>query len=316
MGRLHGLDALRGIAALLVVLGHADHLSNSGGWFAASYLAVDFFFLLSGYVLSRTFDLRLRGGLSPIDFMKLRLRRLWPVMAIGSTLGLLSFTQVLEPFATLALFLLALAFIPQMWSNIHPTFPSNPPAWSICAELVANLAHAVVLVRLSNLALASFASACFLALLALAPSMDVGAMPSNLLLGFARIGFSYSVGMLIWRKFGDREQSSTSIAIIVLPLSIIAASQLGPWFDFAFVALACPIILVAGIGPSRIGPSLGALSFPLYAVHYPIVWEVIINGGPKWFAVALALAAAAVVAFYFEPGIRSRNRADVAAVVQ
>ena len=91
MSRLSGLDALRGVAAIMVVLLHVNHLAGDAGWFTAGYLAVDLFFMLSGYVLARTFDRRLESDLSAMDFLVIRLRRLWPVMAVGALLGLVSF---------------------------------------------------------------------------------------------------------------------------------------------------------------------------------------------------------------------------------
>lgn len=301
MGRLSGLDTLRGIAAILVVLMHADHLSGTPGWFADGYLAVDFFFLLSGYVLARAFDRRLATDLSPIGFLRIRIRRLWPVMAIGAILGLISFLQIFGSVVAMALFVLALLIAPQLWAPTYPAFPSNPPTWSISVELIANALHCLLFVRMSNAGLFAVSASCLAVLITFAPDFDVGVMPGDLWLGAARVGLSYPIGMLIWRLARDRPRCPPQYAILALPALILVSSQLGPWFDIAFVVLACPLILIGGLGRSRFGPALGAISFPLYAVHYPILRGVIDNGGSKWLAVILAIGVASLVAWRLEP---------------
>lgn len=84
--RLAGLDALRGIAALVVVIGHV-FLARDGAEHGRPWIAVDVFFALSGYVTARTYEARLGRDLSAGGFLAARLRRLWPVMAVGALLG-------------------------------------------------------------------------------------------------------------------------------------------------------------------------------------------------------------------------------------
>src|SRR5665213_3042073 len=92
---LHGL---RGLAAVVVVIFHfmeiaiADYNNN---FIAHGYLAVDFFFCLSGFVITYAYDSRIAGmGLK--TFIKLRLIRLQPLVIIGSVLGL-SLIHISEP---------------------------------------------------------------------------------------------------------------------------------------------------------------------------------------------------------------------------
>jgi peptidoglycan/LPS O-acetylase OafA/YrhL len=83
--RLLGLDALRGAAALLVLWMHL-HLSHHVSIYPPrGHLAVDFFFMLSGYVMARTYEGHMRGG---VWFLRKRIRRLWPTVAAGSLFGL------------------------------------------------------------------------------------------------------------------------------------------------------------------------------------------------------------------------------------
>lgn len=81
------LDGLRGVAALSVVVMHRHVWFGLEGWLAHGYLAVDFFFMLSGYVMARTYEQRLSEGYGAWRFMAARYRRLWPVMALGTLFG-------------------------------------------------------------------------------------------------------------------------------------------------------------------------------------------------------------------------------------
>lgn len=103
MGRPHfeTLDGLRGIAAIAVVIFHfmefiaPDYRDN---FIAHAYLAVDFFFCLSGFVIAYAYDGKLQT-LGILLFVKLRLIRLHPLVLIGSLLGLITF--VFDPYSKL-----------------------------------------------------------------------------------------------------------------------------------------------------------------------------------------------------------------------
>ncbi len=135
MHRLHGLDALRGVAALLVLWYHL-HLSQHVGFYPfRGYLAVDFFFMLSGYVMARTYEGRMRGGLW---FLRKRFWRLWPTVTVGSLIGVVA--AIVAGAADAPGFLLAatlnLLLVPILWAGA--AFPINTPIWSIFFELFAN----------------------------------------------------------------------------------------------------------------------------------------------------------------------------------
>lgn len=305
MIRLSGLDALRGVAAIMVALLHVNHSAGDAGLFSAAYLAVDLFFMISGYVLARTFDRRLGFDLSAVGFFLLRLRRLWPVMAIGALLGLFSFARETSWSPAIWMTVLALGFIPQAIRPGLPAFPANPPTWSILVELAANALHALILVRLSNRSLASIAVACLALLMLLSSDVNKGILADELGLAMLRIGFSYTVGMLLWRVAGDRPRLSPALALAAFPALVMIGSYFAGWYDFVFVAVVCPLILLGCLGESRLGPYLGPLSFPLYAVHYPVGNLVIDRGGSMWLAFIAALAVAAICAFFLEPRGRS-----------
>src|SRR3569832_332324 len=92
--RFRNLDAMRGICALTVVLFHCEGMFATGRIFQHGYLAVDLFFILSGFVLGHTYEKRLVTGLTPGGFMRLRLNRLAPVYWAGTLLCIATFLAV------------------------------------------------------------------------------------------------------------------------------------------------------------------------------------------------------------------------------
>lgn len=283
--RLHGLDALRGIAALWVVLMHARVLFPTGlpAISPKGYLAVDFFFVLSGYVMARTYEPRMRAGLAPAKFFVARLKRLWPTMLLGGLLFLpyLSEGSRGEIYDPVAVILLNLLLLPSPWTN--NAFPLNVPAWSIFYELVANLVHAALLWRHSTALVTCLALVCFAALACYVPklgSLDIGAHKGELLAGMARVGFTYCLGIVLWRTWGERKLPAITAlpALLFMPWAFAQApADLAHWwqFDLAFVVIAAPLLLIAGLsmrGGELFAKLGGELSFPLYATHYPTLY--------------------------------------------
>jgi hypothetical protein len=88
--RFHLLDGLRGFAAILVVLYHMPPYLQR--WFACpnAFLAVDFFFCLSGFIIAYSYEDRILRGMSFRDFCSSRLIRLYPLYFLGSLFGLIS----------------------------------------------------------------------------------------------------------------------------------------------------------------------------------------------------------------------------------
>jgi peptidoglycan/LPS O-acetylase OafA/YrhL len=280
--RLAGLDALRGIAALCVLDFHIFALFGSDPAFdGKGYLAVDFFFMLSGYVMARTYEHRLAEGYSPLRFIAGRYRRLWPVMAIGTVLGTpLLAIELGDPSTAFAIALANLFFIPTFATRM--IFPVNAAAWSILAELLANLAHGLMFWRwrARHVALMVATALPFLVWAAVHfDGLDVGAGVANAFGGVVRAIAAYGLGIVLWRLWRDRP------ALRVAPLAAFAAMpvltvlsqvlQIKAWhFDIAFVMLACPLLIAGGLaytGDNRAGRWLGMLSFPLYAVNLPVL---------------------------------------------
>lgn len=328
--RLEGLDLLRGIAALSVMGFHVGVIfPQIETPFSRAYLAVDFFFMLSGLVLTRTYHQRFQEGLGAAAFMALRLRRLWPTVAIGAVLGLASQLSIYEPDQLVWFFVMNLALVPYLAGGV--VFPLNGVIWSIWFELVANFIHARGLARLSQaallalaLAMAALMVACVVKLETLgAGTWDTGSWQGNFAAGLPRVLLSYVIGSLLFLRFGDRPRWNVSgvVAPILLAGGLFLSGWLeGSWVvDAVFVIVLCPLIVLMGMTQIErgrwIGRVAGDLSFPLYAVHVP-VFILVAQAGLPWIAApAAAIAAAAAVLQVTRSQSRAKGGRDLSAVV-
>lgn len=287
-GRLLGLDALRGIAAIVVTLLHALAVSGTSAfeWIDHGYLMVDFFFLLSGFVLARTYEERMP---SAGRFLAMRWRRLWLPIALGLVLGAGWSLAAGEPIAAvLPMAVRELLFIPTGWN-----WPHNLPMWSILFELFANVLHAALLWRLPMKLLACIAASCAI-VLSRYPDLDLG-LGEMFWGGFPRVLMSYCLGIILWRCRDRLPRVGFAYAVMALLTAVVAASRsAAPWWaDMGFVLIVSPIVLIGGLsGAPRYGVWLGALSFPLYAVHWPVLIAAFGSGLGLVPAFALALGTA------------------------
>lgn len=284
--RLHLLDALRGIAAIGVVLHHEAPLYGAPGLFPRAYLAVDFFFMLSGFVLTLAFEPKLRDGLDTGTFMIRRIARLWPVLAVGVLIGALWRWSI---GATMQLGLLTLSglMLVPILRGTGGIFQLNGPQWSLAYEVIANAAHALVLRRLNNSLLMVFTlfSAAMLAWCAADwGSVGLGDTGRNWWGGFARVGFGYGLGVWMGRQFAaGRLSVSPPLAWaggMLLPLTLLTL----PWWplgvvpgDLLAVFAVFPVALWcaahASLGRAGLAEALGRLSYPIYAIHGPVlIW--------------------------------------------
>jgi peptidoglycan/LPS O-acetylase OafA/YrhL len=284
--RLLALDALRGLAALAVVFHHEAPLYGAEGWFPRAYLAVDFFFLLSGFVLTLAIEPRLKQGLGTKRFMMLRLARLWPVLACGVGLGALAYYGTYGAHRLPMLTLASLLLLPYP-AQVGGLFRLDGPQWSVSYEVLGNLVHGLVLWRLPNRWLLGLSLACGALLLwqaSLWGSFGMGDATRNWWGGFARLGFSYGLGVWMgrqWSQGGGRIAAHWHwLGAVALPL-VLASAQFWPLGVVAGDALAVLLIFpptlwlsahIALGGPlARWADRLGRLSYPLYAIHGPVL---------------------------------------------
>jgi peptidoglycan/LPS O-acetylase OafA/YrhL len=301
-GRLVGLEGLRGIAALCVLAFHAAMI-ETGRSHGPAYLAVDFFFMLSGFIMARTYEQRFADGLGAGAFMAARLRRLWPVMALGGVIGIPVLAGKLDE-GLVMIIALNLLLIPTPIDD--EVFPLNGPAWSIFLELFANLAHVLVLRHLSTRTLAWWTALLLVPVtwMVMDHGLAVGARPETMLLGVPRVLLPYAIGMLIWRLWGDTPPLRVSklFAFAAMPVLFGGLAMLGvrSWvFDLLFVVLVCPLLIAGGLrlqGRMPVVVAAGAISFPLYAVHLPILELAKARGAGVAVGVVLSLAVAGLVA--------------------
>ncbi|MFD1469326.1 acyltransferase family protein [Hymenobacter caeli] len=289
------LDGLRGTAALLVVVFHLfeglnpDYRTNP---LHHGYLAVDFFFLLSGFVVGYAYDdrwpaLRLR------DFLRLRLVRLHPMVLVAVAIGALGY--VLDPWAsavqrtsglrmTAALALGALLLPgPTLPNRFDETHPLNGPCWSLLQEYLANLAYALVGPRLGPRALAAVVAVAAAALVATAVRhghLQGGWGRSTFWMAPVRVAFPFSAGLLLFRR-GWRIRLPGAYGWLSLALLALFAGptwQPAGYYEAFCVVAVFPLVVAAGAGAyaaGRLGPLCrwaGRISYPLYLVHYPFIY--------------------------------------------
>lgn len=295
--RFIALDGLRGIAAIAVMLFHASRAAMPGG-----YLAVDFFFCLSGFVIALAFGERIAQGLSFRDFAKARFARLYPMMVIGGLLGV--FLHGGNP----NILLLVPDF---MGENL---FPTNPPFWSLLAEVLANIAFALVLAGLPTrwLALVAALSGALLAYgILVGPwPREIGSHWDGALWAIPRTLYAFSCGMLLYRWHAQAAPVRRTTAwALLLPLALLGANYFGgterAMWDVLAMLLVLPGVVWAGtrfeMPFTRFWQRMGALSYPLYCIHVPLI--ALAEDAPTRLAIAALLVpvALALDTFYDKP---------------
>ena len=310
------LDGLRGVAALMVIWYHVFEgfafASNSAiETLNHGYLAVDFFFILSGFVIGYAYDDRWGKSLTMKDFFKRRLIRLHPMVIMGAVLGAITFciqgsvqwdgTHIAISMIMLSL-LCTIFFIPAMPGVGYEVrgngemFPLNGSCWSLFFEYIGNILYALFIRRLSNKALTVFVVLLGVALAAFAVfnvstygNIGVGWTLDgvNFLGGSLRMLFPFSLGMLMSRNFKPMKVKGAfwicAIALIAL-FSVPYLEGLEPLcmngvYEAFCVIVAFPIILWIGASgtttdkqSTKICKFLGDISYPVYVIHYPLMY--------------------------------------------
>ncbi|MBS0386849.1 MAG: acyltransferase [Proteobacteria bacterium] len=305
------LDGLRGVAALVVVVFHVFETFADDNRFRQiinhGYLAVDFFFLLSGFVVAYAYDDRW-GRMSQWGFYKRRLIRLQPMVVMGSLIGAALFylqagpvfplISTTPPWQLLLVMLVGCTLLPlppsadiRGWQEMHPL---NGPAWSLFYEYIGNIAYATVVRRLPDFLLTLLVLACAIFLVQLAVFGGHGDLiggwaldPKGLHIGFARLLFPFFAGVLLMR-LGTRfvVRGAFAICSLLLLLALSLPRFGGPahlWvnglYEAVCVIVVFPLIVAIGAGEQavdgvsiRIARFFGDLSYPLYITHYPLIY--------------------------------------------
>lgn len=274
------LDGLRGLAALFVLVRHTGDYWSFYPF--RSYLAVDLFFLLSGFVIAHSYEERLASGrLSALQFVGVRLVRLYPMYLLALGLALLAGPESMDA-STVAEGLLMLPSLDSDW-----LFPPNIVFWSLFFEIVVNLLYAALRPWLSNRVLGMAVAGLALGLLAVAGvtgQMDLGwkGELSHLFGGLMRASLGILFGIWLYRQrqrlwhwlpgwFGP--VGATALVCVLLWWRSMGA--LDPVVDLVAVTLLLPLCVLAaarsvpawGAGAMAL---LGAASYPLYLLHAPL----------------------------------------------
>lgn len=311
------LDGLRGVAALLVVFYHIfEGFSFAGGGTLITvinhgYLAVDFFFILSGFVIGYAYDDRWKKNLTLKGFFKRRLIRLHPMIVMGAVIGCITFfiqggvkwdgTQVATSAVMLAL-LLAMFFIPAYPGAGYDVrgngemFSLNGPSWSLFFEYIGNILYALFIHRLSNKALTVLVILLGVGLswFALSDVVGYGMIGVGWTLdglnfwgGMLRMLFPFTLGMLISRNFRPFKVRGAFwiCSVILLVLFCVPYVEghspvcLNGVFEMVCIVVIFPMLVCLGASgqttdkrSTRICKFLGDISYPLYAIHYPLMY--------------------------------------------
>ena len=305
----HLLDGLRGVAALVVICYHIgeafatsflDQVVNHG------YLAVDFFFMLSGFVIGYAYDDR-RTTMGVWAFTKRRLIRLHPMVVVGALLGALMFyAQGCEYWrvSEVSIVLLAFAMLLNMllvpaWGGVEvrgfgEIFPLNGPTWSLFFEYIANLLYVLAIRKLSTRWLAMLVFATGGALFGYAITNEYGYLGAGWTFdnygfwgGLLRVMFAFPAGLLLSRVFRRWQVRGAFWWCALAIVAVTAAPRIGGadhiWANGIYEALCVLLVfpLVVCLGASgqttdalstRICNFLGDISYPLYIVHYPFIY--------------------------------------------
>jgi len=297
------LDGLRGSAAFLIVIFHVFNYSfGFRGPFALvhhAYLAVDFFFALSGFVVAYAYDDRWTR-MSVLQFFRIRLIRLHPLVLIGATLGLIGY--LFDPFSKAMNHtgapMLLLAYItsllllpsPPVGGRHNESQALNGPAWSLMQEYLGNIAYALILRRLRALTLAIIFGLSGLLLIWTANakgSLDGGWDYPKIWMAPLRLTVSFVLGLWLYRVHDRIRMPKIGLLLLSIVLAVcfqmpvfpkVGEYSLNGLYDAACVLFLFPLIILcgahsnAGTGMMRLCRLSGHLSYPLYITHIPFVY--------------------------------------------
>lgn len=303
------LDGLRGVAALTVVwfhvfeayaTSHLDQRINHG------YLAVDFFFILSGFVIGYAYDDRWKK-MTVRDFLKRRLIRLHPMVVIGALIGAVMFyfqgcsvwdVSKISVSMLLVATLMNVFLIPATPGaeirGVGEMYPLNGPSWSLFFEYIGNILYALFIRRLSTKALAVlvFLTGCGLAAFAIwGPLGDIcvgfALTGDNMLGGSLRLLFAFPAGLLLSRVFRPVHIKGAFWLCGLAVVALLSVPRIGGsehlWmnglYDTACAVVIFPLLVWLGASgrttdktTTRVCKFLGDISYPLYMVHYPFIY--------------------------------------------
>jgi peptidoglycan/LPS O-acetylase OafA/YrhL len=316
--KYEALDGLRGIAALCVMAGHICETLHIPWWPPNLFLAVDVFFMMSGFVIAHSYGQRLHDTMSAWTYLGRRIVRLYPMFIAGLLIGVGALCLGVSNGAIdyrgkdiLVGTLLNAAYLPFLnTARIGPLvgsiFPADPPAWSLLLEMLAS-AGFLLLFGLRRTTLLAIALACLG--LTVAAGIYFGRAPGgteiwlnngwgtkNMLGGLPRVGFGFTFGVLLYRlshavrarrlasALAHAPYASFALYAVLFAVLIFPKYARG-LYPLAVLTVVAPAIVVASAflrprnGPEiKVAWFLGWISYPIYCLHYPILRWVLFSG--------------------------------------
>ena len=306
------LDGLRGVAAILVVLFHILETYAAGPAYQIinhGYLAVDFFFILSGFVIGYAYDDRW-DKMTTWGFFKRRLVRLQPMVVMGTVVGAcLYFFSQCEGFPLigsvpgwklLLAFVMGLLMIPcgtkmdiRGWAE---TNSFNGPNWSLTYEYLANILYALILRRLPNIILAILMAGAAFCTLDICLNWNVfnlltegrnaqiytviggwSLTTEQIYIGMTRLMYPFLCGLLLSRigrfiklKGGFWLCSLLLAALFAIPCVGGENNILNGYYNAACILILFPVIVMIGAGSSIKGEKTAKLCTFLGEISYPL----------------------------------------------
>ncbi len=288
------LDGLRGVAAILVVIFHlfeayyptlANHPMPHG------YLAVDFFFLLSGFVIGYAYDDRW-GNMTIWDFCKIRLIRLHPMVLLGVLIGTIGF--FVDPFTNgmqhvsvlqlIGVMLISFTLLPapdiRGWGETHSL---NGPCWSLLQEYIANVVYALFVRKFSKFYLWILVIISGIILTCVASyrgDVATGWGFNSFWIALVRMCFPFFAGLLLFRtnKWLQIPMAFPACSLLLLLCFFLPNFRFNGLYEAGCIMFLFPFIVSIGAGGTISGNwaklcrFAGAISYPIYITHYPFIY--------------------------------------------
>ncbi|KAA3508897.1 acyltransferase family protein [Agrobacterium rosae] len=323
------LDGIRGLAAVAIVHRHAEVFFGRPE--ASSYLAVDLFFALSGFVLAHAYGERLANGqIKPLNFMKARFLRLYPLYGLALLLMTAFFVclyfldlptpiddlhRKIQPAELGFALVTGMLFLPAPFTlTLNGALFLVSPAWSLFNELAVNIAYALKGARaqVKTIGVILALSACVLIIATIhSGKLHLGFRWHEMYAGMGRVFFSFFAGVLIYRFRSQTIKTRPALAVmclsaVALVLFLPLTDEIRPIFDVVIVLLVWPILLnvsssiEAGGWLDRVSSFLGTASYAVYVLHIPLLaWAVFLVPRAGDAGVALLAGLTFIVATVF-----------------
>ena len=300
-GRYEILDGLRGVTAILVVSLHfLEPIDIPGLRIGHARLALDFFLCLSGFVLTHAYGDLLARRLSFRSFYTTRCIRLYPMLLCGLVAGMLVLLAKLVLQGDVAtiwnLLGASVANLVMLPSSLFPighaqSWPANPPQWALFLQFVVSLAFPWLL-RAGDrplIAVMGLAGVVVVIDALTRPHVPLRDAWAVMPVGLIRVLYPVCVGILLYRlasRLPRRpvESPARCVGLVLMLMAIFFVPMpraLSGLYEAVAVLILLPMLLLhaasiapaAGLRPLTLW--LGAVSYPLYALHYPIVRAVL-----------------------------------------